>query len=127
MFLKCLRIFAKVVAGLVIAVVLLVILFIALFFIEDVRLKHEVASINAWIAAELPVGSTVPDTMRIVRSHGVKREYIHYHERERLVDAHYPHANRWYEPLDAGITMEFYFKEDGHLERHNVDLGYTFL
>jgi len=127
MFLRCLRIFAKVVAGLVIAVVLVIILFIALFLIEDMRLKHEVASINAWIAAELPVGSTVPDTMRIVMSHGVREEYIHYHEWERLIDAHYPHANRWYEPLDAGITMQFYFNEDGHLERSSVELSYTFL
>ena len=127
MFLRCLRIFAKVVAGLVIAVVLAVILFIALFFIEDMRLKHEVASINAWIAAELPVGSTVPDTMRIVRSHGVKEECLFYDERERLVGACYRHANRWYEPIEAFIAMNFWFNEAGHLERSSVDLSYTFL
>jgi hypothetical protein len=127
MFLRFLRIFAKVIGGLVLAVVLLVSLFIALWIIEDIRLKHEVASINAWIAAELPVGSTVPDTMRIVMSHGVKKESIHYHERQRRVGAYYPHTNRWYEPIDANIGMQFYFNKAGHLKRHSVDLAYTFL
>jgi len=127
MFLRCLRIFAKVIGGLMLAVVLLVSLFIALCIIEDVRLNHEVASINAWIAAELPPGSTVPDTMRTLMSHGVKEEYIHYDEREHCIDAYYPHANRWYEPIEAGIRMQFYFNDDGHLERHSVDFAYTFL
>jgi hypothetical protein len=127
MFLKGLRFFVTFVAGLVAVAVLLVILFIALFLIEDWRMKHQVASIKTWIAAELPPGSTVPDTMRIVMSHGVKKENIHYDDRQRRIGAYYPHNNRWYEPLDANIGMQFYFNGNGHLERSSVELAYTFL
>ena len=106
---------------------LLVSLLIALFFVEDVRLKHQVTSINAWIASELPPGSTVPDTMRIVKTHGVTDDCIFYDEQRHVVGACYRNANRWYEPIEAFIGMDFYFTVDGRLERSSVELSYTFL